>query len=419
MITTGPMQLEKPEALDPMEPYFIGTMASGGYWTTLDRLSAHDHSGGLLGAPVAVSIPDGSITTADLDPSVLAPYALVDGSKPFTGQVTLQADAIVRDALYFGQQGTALAPDVTVTRTGAGALRVDTHLGVGVNPAAWLTTWPAIQVGREGALTAMSAGAFVMLGQNTRIDPDTNSKPITGGAAAARVTLSSGAVTVDTAPSVAAGAAQTFTTRAQIAPTGTLTLTPDAGQPALVPAGADSLIAGAGALLQLGTNGVRHVQLIPTTLRPTADNAMSCGDVGVPLRWSYLSSVAGTINTSAREAKEAITPLDPAAALAAVLNTDPVVFDYKPPERGPEWYELPDDPEQAEAVLHQRLTSAPLEAAARHQAGFVLADETGQYQTDPLFETGEGQSNAANSVGVILGAIHALSSRLDALEGAN
>jgi hypothetical protein len=124
----------------------------------------------------------------------------------------------------------------------------------------------------------------------------------------------------------------------------------------------------------------------------------------------------GTINQSSREAKEAISPLDPAAAMAAVRNTQPVTFDYRPPPRPEGWYDLPDDPEQAEQALLQRLTAAPLEAGARHQAGFVLGSP--DYPTDPLFETGEGQSNAANSVGVLLAALRDLDARVQTLEGA-
>ena len=179
------------------------------------------------------------------------------------------------------------------------------------------------------------------------------------------VALGSGTLAVLTAPSAAAGAVPTQTTRLQV----------DSAQ-----------------------------------VSPGTDNALSSGASGT--RWTTLYAVAGAINTSSADMKQAITPLDPAAALAAVLATDPVVFDYRPPERDATYYELPDDPEQAEAVLYQRLTSAPLEAAARHQAGFVLASP--DYATDPLFETGAGQSNAANSVGVILAALHAIDARLSA-----
>ena len=85
--------------------------------------------------------------------------------------------------------------------------------------------------------------------------------------------------------------------------------------------------------------------------------------------------------------------------MQAVRNTEAVTFDYVAPTRGPEWYDLPDDPEQAEAVLQQRLTAAPLEAAARHQAGFIAED------ADELFLVGEGQTSPGNSVGVLLAAL--------------
>ena len=73
-------------------------------------------------------IPDGSITTAKLDPAVLLPYALVDGSKPFTGAVTMNADQLIRDTLRFGAKPAGVA-DATLARTAAGALRVDTQPG--------------------------------------------------------------------------------------------------------------------------------------------------------------------------------------------------------------------------------------------------------------------------------------------------
>jgi len=186
--------------------------------------------------------------------------------------------------------------------------------------------------------------------------------------------------------------------------TATLTLTPAAGQS---PLASPSLFKIAGS---------SDVQVAPATgvFSGPSDNAVSCGHTSV--RWTYVAAVAGAINTSLAEAKTDITPLDPAAALAAVLATDPVVFDYKPPARPPEWYELPDDPEQAEAVLYQRLTSRPLEAAARHQHGFVLHDATGTYHTDPAFETGSGQSSPQNSVGLLIGALHELARRVTALE---
>ena len=402
MITVGPMQLHQPQAPDTMEPFFGGR----GYHTDMSRISSHDHSGGLLGAPVAVTIPDGSITAADLDPSVLAPYALTDGSKPFTGQVTMQADAVVRDALLFGQQGTALAPDATLSRTGPGALRADTHLGVGVNPAAWHPTGGCCRSGTAapswaggGSGTELPTTAF----RHRRHVPRRG-----GGAGASRFEMSGGmAFGVSTAPAVAAGAVQTFTARAQLAPTGTLTLTPDAGQAALVVSGN---IANTSASLTL--YGASNIDLFPVGayVHPHTDGNLLLGHPSI--RWNTVYAVAGAINTSSREYKEGITPLDPARAMAAVRNTEAVTFDYIAPTRGPEWYDLPDDPEQAQQVLEQRLTAAPLEAAARHQHGFIAE------AADPLFLVGEGQTSPGNSVGVLLAALQQLDQRVSQLEGA-
>jgi hypothetical protein len=409
-INAGPMQLEQPEPLDDLETYFTGTMPSGGYWTILSRLSSHDHSGGLLGNPVAVTIPDGSITTADLDPSVLAPYALTDGSKPFTGRVTMQTDAVIRDALLFGEQGTALAPDATIARTGVGALRVDTTLGVGVAPAAWQATRSVVQVGQMGALWADAAAPNTRLSSNTYFD-GTAFRPLAGGVGASSVEQANGGLTVGTAPAVGAGAAQTFTTRLALAPAGTLSLTPDATSAALTTPQLSLSNQGANALIS-AVPAAQSLLVHGTSLAPDADNATSCGFAG--LRWTTVYAVAGTINTSLADAKQDITPLDPAAAMTAVRNTTPCTFDYLPPERSAEWYELPDDPEQAEAVLYQRLVSGPLEEAARHQHGVVL--NSPDFPCDPLFQTGSGQTNPSSSVGVLLAALRNIDQRLAALE---
>jgi hypothetical protein len=424
-VALGVMQVPAPQDGDSIRRYETGTLPDGGLWTALTRVSNHDHTGGLNGAPISVSsIPDGSITTAKLDPSVLAPYALVDGSKAFTGQVAMNADAIVRDHLYFGAK-PAGAADVTLQRTGAGALRVDTNLGVGVNPAATPAGNPSVRLGTGFAMLGDGALA-AYLTSNSYFATATGWTALTTGAGV-RLTMNGGGADLSTAPSAAAGAAQTFTTRAQIAQTGTLTLSPDAGQAAVnvqnaTPvvfydgAGASSIrhsntaVSGGGMVFQWG--GSDKLGLLSNALAPTVSGGLYCGTSATP--WQTVYAVTGTIQPSSREAKEAITPLDPAQAMAAVRNTQPVTFDYKPPERGAEWYDLPDDPEQAEAVLLQRLTAAPLEAGARHQAGFVLGSP--EYPTDPLFETGEGQSNAANTCGVLLAALRDLDARLAALE---
>lgn len=53
MITVGTMRLPQPEPLDDLEAFLRGLEPDGGYWLTMRRLADHDHSGGLMGPPVA------------------------------------------------------------------------------------------------------------------------------------------------------------------------------------------------------------------------------------------------------------------------------------------------------------------------------------------------------------------------------
>jgi hypothetical protein len=317
-------------------------------------------------------------------------------------------------ALAFGPGGTT-APDVTLQRTGAGALRLDTHLGVGVAPAAWGPNQRALQLGQAAAVAGATDSPTTFFKANSYYDGSANRAVVAGPAATMDFGGAAGVYTVNTAPSVAAGASQAFTTRLYLANNGGLTVSPDAGVPAVV-FGNGTLGVGNGTAPRVSSTGGQHLELYGNSgyVTPNGDGGNNLGNPSV--RWGTVYASVGTINTSSREAKEAISPLDPAAAMQAVRGTVPVTFDYKPPERDAAWYELPDDPDQAEQVLLQRLTAAPLEAGARHQAGFVLGSS--EYPTDPLFETGEGQSNAANSVGILLAAVQSIDQRLTALEGA-
>lgn len=425
-VTTPKLGLPKVQGPDNSRDYLKGAISGGGLWRALEILDNAILSTGSITLDNA-TLNDPTIvgwTNAQHNHSSAATAGSTLGPATTLSTPTLQTPA-VSGAMTFGG-------DATLQRTGAGLLqvggttsaRLDLMAGAtsgaaslvfgkaGANPLRW--GWQVPDDATNSPLTLLDWGltgtGFAERARWTHEGTLTLS-PAAGQSALAMLT--GGGATIWYLAPLAAGLQviqSAVGPRAQISPQGTLTLTPDAGQP--------SVTTSPGLNLVLAAGGSSNVVVDPpgNFFAPNRDNAIGNG-VG-SLRWTAVYAVAGAINTSSREAKQDITPLDPAAALAAVLNTDPVVFDYKPPERDATYYELPDDPEQAEAVLYQRLTSSPLEEAARHQAGFVLQDATGQYQTDPLFETGEGQSNAANSVGVILAAIHALSSRLDALEGA-
>jgi hypothetical protein len=287
-----------------------------------------------MGAAVAVSIPDGSITAADLDPSVLLPYALVDGSKPFTGQVTMQADAVVRDALSFGQQGTALAPDVTLTRTAAGALRVDTQLGVGAAPGAGVpfVVGTRLSVGSTGTLTLTpDAGANALAAQGPLL--------VTGQSR--HTGASAGVVLEDRTAPGDAGAYQWYAT---------------------------------GTELHLYRTASSELFLFGTDrFVPATDNSRYLGDGG--RKWIQLYAQNGTIATSSAAVKEGITPLDPVACYQAAKAVRWYEFTYLPPA-----YQEPSGADDEDAgVRDARLDesrsayarSLAETAHTRHQRGFV------------------------------------------------
>jgi hypothetical protein len=428
-VNVGVMELPVTEDPDPVRTYLNGTHPSGGLWTALTRASNHDHSGGLSGVQLgATSIPDGSITTTKLDPSVLLPYALTDGSKPFTGQVSMNADAIVRDALYFGEQGSAGAADASIARTGAGALRVDNNLGVGVTPAAWAAGYIGLHIGREAVLMGAGSAPTAKLMGNSYYDGTAFKALATGPAT--RLEVESGAFSVATAPSVAAGAAQTFTARASIAPTGTLTLTPDAATNSLV-WGNGRLGPGNGAAPRVFSGAGQHLELYGESgsVTPNGDGGNNMGAPSV--RWGTVYAITGTISTSSQEYKEGITPLDPAACYQAAKDVRWYEYAYLPPA----YTEPPEtegqEPEERERQVDEgRAAHARMlveTAPARHQRGFVFPagadtkDELGGAlpPVPDLFGLSDRQSTTPQADLATLGcALQEVIRRLETLEGA-
>jgi len=383
MITVGPMQLNQPQAADPMEPFFLGTQSGGGYWTDISRLSSHDHSGGLLGAAVAVNIPDGSITAADLDPSVLLPYALVDGSKPFTGQVTMEADAVVRDALSFGQQGTALAPDAGLTRTAPGTLQVASSLLAPTGAALTLKTGTGAgtvraSLAQTGTLT-LSPDATVLgvdisgTGKQLRLTyPAVASNNLRTGV--------SGELIIDTSG----------TDRLRIAQNGTVTLSPDAGGVSLI--GTDLYLQSSTGPLKVYANSVGLV--------PYATNFNSCGGPGA--LWTAVYATAGTINTSTVDAKTDITPLDPAACYQAAKDVVWYDFRYAPPAyRAPEPpADLADDAADDNATKAEKKAARDAAEASAKDAYARMLVETApaRNQRGFVYPTGDAKDEAGGTL---------------------
>jgi hypothetical protein len=158
VITVGAMRLPQPEPLDDLSAFLRGLEPDGGYWLAMRRLSAHDHSGGVMGVPVAGGggggeIPPEYVTDAELA-TALGPYATdadlaghVAAADPHPTYTTaaelsaaISAHAAAADphAVYLTQtEGdaryalatalTALTTRVTALETSVAALKVHVH----------------------------------------------------------------------------------------------------------------------------------------------------------------------------------------------------------------------------------------------------------------------------------------------------
>jgi hypothetical protein len=300
------------------------------------------------------------------------------------------------------QWGTGVAAaDATLQRTGAGALRVDTNLGVGVNPLAWGAGYRAAQVGVTAALwgaAATTPGFY--LTSNTYFDGTTR-RAVVGGPGI-EVTDEGGALTIKTAPNVAAGAVQTPATRLSVGASGTLTLTPDAGQPHLQGSGGLQLFGSGGDLVANASTG-RFVPINET---------MSLGAPS-PARWSVVYAVNGTIQTSSADAKQGITPLDPAACAAAVLDTEWVRFTYLPPAAPERGAEMTDEQWGEQQAAHARLVEET--APVREQNGYVLGSP--EHRVSDLFGLSDRKSATPQSdLGIVACALQDTLRRIEALE---
>ena len=188
-------------------------------------IAAHDHSTGkgipvsVLRSGIASSRPAASLagqvyfaTDSGLM-SVDNGTAWVDFMTT-TGQVNL-TDPIIRDTLQFGAKPNG-AVDYTVTRVSATGLQFSGNVGVGVAPAAWRSGLSVIQV---RAASLRSEGVNAHLAYNT-VETTTNGYTSIVNDVAIQAKLHNAGFQIDTAPPVGVGAAQTFTTRLQVAPTG-------------------------------------------------------------------------------------------------------------------------------------------------------------------------------------------------------
>jgi hypothetical protein len=322
------------------------------------------------------------------------------------------------------------AQTISGAKTFTGAVRVDPNLGVGVTPAVWAGR-NALQVGQAGSVAGDTGFPSLVLSSNSYTD-GVNRALVTG--VASQLSLSGGGVAVYTAPSVAAAAAQAFTQRFAVGPTGTVTLAPDVGAPAIENTGVGGLrlnSAGTPLYLQSNTVGV----MCPT------DNFNALGDS--THRWNAVYAVNGTIQTSSADMKQDITPLDPAACYQAAKDVVWYDFRYLPPgftapEPGPDTAYDEHDSNEAKAEKRAAREAAETQAKAayakmlvetapaRHQRGFVFPageakDEAGAGipPVPDLFGLDDRESTTPQADLATLGcALQEVIRRLEALEGA-
>src|SRR4029450_8358341 len=126
-------------------------------------------------------------------------------------------DADLSGVLTFAADATA-----KLSRPSAGALRVDTNLGVGVNPQAWVSPYVVTQVGQAGVITGNTTTPILTPRANSYYDGTSNKAIVTGAGVSIDINGNPGYIQFWNAPSVSAGATQALALRAQISATGTL-----------------------------------------------------------------------------------------------------------------------------------------------------------------------------------------------------
>lgn len=114
----------------------------------------------------------------------------------------------------------------------ANGIRTDSHVGIGVSPSGWPTTWKGLQIGATASIWAVdNSVASFFLSNNSFFDGAVRKALATG--VGLEVSMANAQLSVSTAPSVAAGATQTFSERFRVDANGTLYGFPAANTQAL------------------------------------------------------------------------------------------------------------------------------------------------------------------------------------------
>jgi hypothetical protein len=201
----------------------------------------HNHSNS-AGGGNALSSP--AITT----PTITTP-TITSGITLSSGQISLPVGSAGSPSLVFDSgNGIYSAGTDRLNFATAGVVRAEIdaagNIGVGITPSVWEAAYAAVQVGTAvvyGNKTTNSAG----IRANSYFDGSVNRSFI--AAAGVDVSLSSGAFSVYTAPSVSAGATQTMSNRLTIENDGRMAFNTSISTSILQNLGGGLVVSGAGA----------------------------------------------------------------------------------------------------------------------------------------------------------------------------
>lgn len=244
----------------------------------------------------------------------------------------------LQSGAYFWYNAPSVAAGAVQTFVERLRLDVAGNLGLGVVPSAWRSDLSALQV-RNASL--FSDGPDLYLMHNSYYDAVGRKAIAT--AAAAQFSMGSGTFTFQNAPSVAAGAAQTFTTRMVVDTNGITVQNGRIYGEAFTThflieqtnTGPFTLVVPAAGTFQWawgGIGGSAKVALnnVPN-FYPSVDNTGTVGTGGN--RWQTIYAVAGAINTSDVTMKDEFVLIDPVMALEAVCATPIYEFTYNGHDR--------------------------------------------------------------------------------------
>jgi hypothetical protein len=324
-------------------------------------------------------------------------------------------DPIIRDALSFGPEPSGTA-DVTLARTAAGKLRLTEHLGLGVDVKAWHDNFTVLQVGLAGALWCDNdplTSVGVRLSSNTYNEAGTIQKAIVAGTGAMYSMVGGGDHVwyIDNV-SRAADATQTLTERMRLDSSGRLVMN-NAATPSISATGNLTFACTISQSMTWFDGATSKFNYFSNSIYPTTDNQIALGNGSQ--RFSVLYAVAGSINTSHASMKQDFAPLDPAACVEAVQETDWLSFSYIPPSPPERTEDMTDEQwTEAQAAHAQQVADT---AQSRLSKGYVLG--SADHHTSDLFGTADrmsGQSTA--DLAVVACALQEALKRIAALEAA-